>query len=79
MEVAELLVVGQVAGAGPVAQGHHEAGPGGVAPHAGGGLDVLGGVLGLAHDEHEAEAADVHAHLEHGGGQDGVIGLFPRA
>ncbi len=75
VEVAELLVVGQVAGPGPVAQGDDEAGTVRIPAHAGGGLDVLGGVLGLADDEHEAEAGDVHAHLEHGGGQDDVVGF----
>ena len=75
VEVAELLVVGQVSGPGPVAQGDNEAGTVRVPAYAGGGLDVLGGVLGLADDQHEAEAGDVHSHLEHGGGQDDVVGV----
>ena len=78
VEVTELLVVGQVAGPGPVAQGDDEAGTVRIPAHAGGGLDVLGGVLGLADDEHEAEPGDVDAHLEHGGRQDYVVGVGRR-
>ena len=68
--VLEALVVGEVAGPGPVEDGADEAGRAAADPAR--GLDVLGGGLGLAGDDHEPEAADVHAHGDHVGREEHV-------
>ena len=78
VEVAELLVVREVPRTRPVAQRDDEPGAIRITADPGCGLDVLGGVLGLADDEHEAEPGDVDAHLEHGGRQDHVVGVGRR-
>ena len=67
--VLEVLVVRQVAGPGPVVEGHHQAWLVGGPADAGGRLDVLGGVLGLAGHDHQPEPGHVHADLQHARGQ----------
>ena len=67
--VPELLEVREVPRSRPVAEGDHQAGPVAVPADPGGGLDVLSGVLRLADDQHQAEPGDVHAHLQHRGGE----------
>jgi hypothetical protein len=65
----EALVVGAVAGAVDVEEGDDEARALLVAADAAGRLDVLGGGLGLAEHDHEAEAGDVEADRDHVGGE----------
>ncbi|SIL87556.1 Uncharacterised protein [Mycobacteroides abscessus subsp. abscessus] len=69
MVVAELFVMRQIAGASPIAQRHNQTRTGSVAADARGSLDVLGGVLGLADDEHQPEPLHVDTDLQHRGGQ----------
>ena len=76
--VGEGLVVGQVAGPGPVEQRHHQARPIGGPAHPGGGLDVLGGGLGLADHDHRPQPGHVDAHRDHVGGQQQVHRTVPR-
>src|SRR4051794_2910509 len=72
MGVLERLVGRQVPRAWPVVDGDDDAGPVAVPSHAGGGLDVLGGRLGLADGAHEPEAADVDADGDHACGEQDV-------
>ena len=78
MVVPELLEVGEVAGPGPVAERDDQTRLVAVPADAGGGLDVLGGVLRLTDHEHQAEPGDVDADLEHRGGEDARRRAPPR-
>ena len=72
VEVLEGLVVRQVARPGPVE--HREDQARRAPPDAAGRLDVLGGGLRLAGDDHEAEPGHVHPDRDHVGGQQHVDG-----
>jgi hypothetical protein len=71
---AEALEVGQVAGPSPLVDGEDETRPVRVAADPGGGLDILGGVLGLPGDQHQPQAGDVDTNLEHAGCQQHIHG-----
>jgi hypothetical protein len=72
----EALEVRAVARAVDVEEGDDQAGALVVAADAAGRLDVLGGGLGLAEHDHEAEAGDVEADGDHVGGEGDVDALL---
>ena len=67
--VGEVLVMGEVTRPCPVVQGHHQPRPRRVPADPAGRLQVLGGVLGLAGDHHQAQPRHVHPDLQHRGGE----------
>lgn len=65
VEGHEVLEVASIPGFVDVQQGHHQAGALLVTTDTAGGLDVLGGGLGLRAHDHQTQAGDVYAHGDH--------------
>jgi hypothetical protein len=78
VERPELLVMRPVARLVDIEQGHHEAGLLRLAPDARGRLNVLGGGLRLALNDHQPEATDVETDGDHVGGHGHVDRILPR-
>ena len=78
VKLAEALVVGPVARLVEVQDGDDEAAAVVIAADAAGRLDVFGGGLGLALDQHEPEPRDVEADGDHVGGERHVDRLAAR-
>ena len=74
--VIERLVVRQIPRPSPVVQRDHQARTFRIASDPGRGLDVLGGGLGLADDDHRTEARHVNADGDHVGRQQQVDRSF---
>ena len=73
MVVGEVLEMRQVARPSEMVERHHQTLD--VAPDATAGLNVFRRGFGLAVDNHQAEAGNVHAHRDHVGGKHRILGL----